>query len=135
MTSDTEPLAIVYDGACPFCAAYVRMVRLKEAAGDVQLVDARQGGPIVDEALAKGYDLDQGMAMKTGGRWYHGDEVMNMIAMMSSRSGTLNRVHAWIFRDAGRARTLYPALRTGRNLALKLLGHRSLAASGIAPEA
>ncbi len=133
--TEAEPIAIVYDGACPFCAAYVRMVRLKDAAGEVRLIDAREGGALVEEALAKGYDLDQGMAMKMSGRWYHGDEVMNMVAMMSSRSGPLNRLHAWIFRSPARARLLYPGLRAGRNLALKLLGHRSLAASGIAPKA
>lgn len=135
MTGEGEPVSIVYDGACPFCSAYVRMVRLKEAAGEVRLVDAREGGPIVTAALAKGYDLDQGMAMNIGGRWYHGDEVMHMVAMMSSQSGALNRLHAWVFRDPARSRLLYPGLRAGRNLALKLLGHRSLAQSGIAPKA
>ena len=129
-----EPgVAIVYDGACPFCAAYVRMVRMREAAGEVRLVDAREGGVLVEDALARGYDLDQGMAMRMGGRWYHGDEVMNMVAMMSSGSGPLNRLHAWIFASPSRARLLYPGLRAGRNLALRLLGHRSLADAGIAP--
>ena len=130
---DPETVWIVYDGACPFCAAYVRMVRLKRAAGEVRLVDAREGGPVVAEALERGFDLDQGMAMKIGGRFYHGGEVMNMIAMMSGDSGLLNRLHAWVFRSPARARVLYPPLRAGRNLALRLLGHKPLADAGLAP--
>jgi hypothetical protein len=132
-TAQPEPIWIVYDGACPFCAAYTRMVRLREAAGDVRLVDAREGGPIVAEVLARGIDLDEGMAMKVGDRFFHGGEVMNRIAMMSGHSGALNRFHAWVFRDARRARLLYPSLRAGRNLALRLLGHRKLADDGLGP--
>jgi predicted DCC family thiol-disulfide oxidoreductase YuxK len=133
VSDQAEPLWIVYDGACPFCAAYVRMVRLRKAAGDVRLIDAREGGPIVMEALSRGFDLDEGMAMKIGGRFYHGDEVMHMVAMMSGESDLFNRVHAWIFRSPTRARLLYPALRSGRNLALRLLGHQRLADLGLAP--
>ena len=33
---------ILYDGACPFCASYVRYARLKDRVGEVDLVDARQ---------------------------------------------------------------------------------------------
>ena len=39
---------LVYDGDCPFCSAYVRFVRLRDAVGTVHLVDAREGGPVVD---------------------------------------------------------------------------------------
>jgi len=122
---------IVYDGACPLCSAYVRMVRLKQALGDVRLVDAREGGPVVEEVMAQGFDLDQGMAMKMGGRFYHGGQVMHMIAMMSSEAGLFNRLHAWAFRSPLRAKVLYPPLRTGRNIALRLLGHKPLAEAGL----
>jgi protein-disulfide isomerase len=47
-------VTVFYDGACPFCSAYVRMVRLRKAAGEVRLIDAREGGPIVMEALSLG---------------------------------------------------------------------------------
>ena len=127
-----EPIWIIYDGDCPFCSAYVRMVRLRKAAGDVRLVDAREGGPVVDEARARGLDLDEGMVMKIGGAFHHGGDVMNRIAMMSSNSGALNSFHDWVFRDAQRARLLYPALRAGRNAALRLLGRRKLGAGGLA---
>lgn len=128
-----DAIWIVYDGECPFCAAYVKLVRLRDAVGIVHLINARDPHPIVDEVLAAGFDLDEGMAMKIGGEILHGDAVMNRLAMMSSPSGALNRLHAWVFRSPVRARLLYPPLRTGRNLALRLLGHGQLKDAGVVP--
>ena len=117
---------IVYDGECPFCSAYVRMVRLREAAGNVHLLNARETHPVVEAVKAKGFDLDEGMALKIGEAIYHGPDVMNRMAMMSSGSGAFNRLNLWIFSNPKRAKALYPALRAGRNAALKLLGRRKI---------
>ena len=40
----TQRASIVYDGDCPFCSRYVKLVRLREALGSVDLVNARDGG-------------------------------------------------------------------------------------------
>jgi predicted DCC family thiol-disulfide oxidoreductase YuxK len=120
-----EPIAwIVYDGDCPFCSAYVKLIRLRESLGRVELVNARDGGPLVAEALAAGADLDQGMALKLDGRFYFGDECVHRLALLSTPSGLFNRVNARVFRSRAASRTLYPVLRAGRNAALKLLGRR-----------
>ncbi len=128
MSEAPTGVAIVYDGECPFCSAYVRLVRLREAVGPVELIDARSGHPLVAEAARRGFDLDEGMAMRIGDAWLHGGAVMHRLALMSGPSGTLNRLHAWIFRDARRARLLYPPLRAMRNLTLRLLGRRRIGA-------
>ena len=36
---------LIYDGACIFCDAYVRLLALREAVGPVELIDARSGDP------------------------------------------------------------------------------------------
>lgn len=118
--------AIVYDGECPVCSAYVRFLRLKSTAGPVDLINARDGGVWVDRVRAEGFDLDEGMAMYYGGRWYHGADCVHMLALMSSPSGVFNRLNAAIFARPGLARMLYPTMRAGRNLLLKILGKSPL---------
>jgi predicted DCC family thiol-disulfide oxidoreductase YuxK len=124
----TPDLTIIYDGDCPFCAAYVRMTRLRAAAGRVALVNARDGGPVVDEARVEGLDLDAGMVVKAGGRLYHGDAAMTLLAGLTTPSGAFNRVTAWAFRSPSRARLIYPPMVAGRNLTLRILGRRKLSA-------
>lgn len=121
---------IVYDGECPFCSRYVAMLRLREALGPIALVNARDGGPEVEEARAAGLDLDEGMVLKLDGRLYHGDECIHRLALLSTPSGAFNRVNAAIFRSRTASKMLYPVLRTGRNAVLRLLGRSKLADAG-----
>ena len=120
-------LVIVYDGECPFCSAYVRLLRIKEAAGPVTLVDARQRPDVIAEARARGLDLDEGMLAIYGSRIYAGGEAMTMLSLLSTSSGMLNRLLARLFADPKRASLLYPALRACRNGALRLLGRTRIA--------
>lgn len=133
MSADAaDPMLIVYDGECPFCSAYVRMLRLRDAAGPVALVDARGGHPAVAMLRARGYDLDEGMALVEGfatgaPRVAHGQDCINRLALMTTRSGAFNRLNAAVFRSERRARALYPVMRAGRNAALRLLGRKRIA--------
>jgi predicted DCC family thiol-disulfide oxidoreductase YuxK len=127
MAKRTEAEAwIVYDGQCPFCSRYVQLVRLRESLGRVQLVDARKGGPEVDEVRQAGLDLDEGMVLKLDGRLYHGADCIHMVALLSTPSSWFNRVNAVMFRSRTASRLLYPVLRTGRNTVLRMLGRSKL---------
>lgn len=118
-------LWVVYDGECPFCSSYVRLYRLREVAGKVHLLDAREPHPVVEEVRALGLDLDEGMAVKASGRFYHGAEAMQILAILGG-SGLFNRINRAVFRHPGLARALYPWLVRGRLLTLRLLGRRTL---------
>jgi predicted DCC family thiol-disulfide oxidoreductase YuxK len=118
---------IVYDGDCPFCSRYVALVRLRDSVGPVRLVNAREPDPLVDELRDAGYDLDEGMVLRYGGRTYHGADCIMMLAMLSTPVGPFNRVNAAIFRSPTASRLLYPVLRTCRNAVLRLLGRTRIA--------
>ena len=121
-----DDAVLVYDGQCPFCANYARLVRLRGSVGRLRLVDAREESAELDEITRAGMDIDQGMVLKLHGRLYYGDDAMHRVALMSSRSGLFNRLNHWVFRSPWRARLLYPPLRGIRNLVIKGLGRRPI---------
>jgi predicted DCC family thiol-disulfide oxidoreductase YuxK len=121
-TAQTEAAWIVYDGDCPACRNFVAHVRLRKSVGEVHLVDARDGGAVVDEVQATGLDLDKGMVLKLGERLYHGAECVNVLALLSSRTGWFNRLNAALFRSARFSRLAYPVLAGGRRLLLIVRG-------------
>lgn len=129
--AETQGAAIIYDGDCPFCSRYVKLVRLREALGQVDLVNAREGGPLVDEVQRAGLDLDEGMVLKLGDRFYHGADCIHMLAVLGTSSGLFNRVTGTLFRSPVVARSLYPLLRAGRNATLALLGRRKMTAAPV----
>lgn len=120
MKSDAEIL-VVYDKQCPACDYYCNMVRIKESVGRIVLVDARDGGPILDEITAKGLDIDQGMVVKVGNQIYYGPDAIHALSLMGTNQGLFNRFAYWSFRSRSVSRVLYPALKTFRNLLLKIL--------------
>lgn len=121
-------LVIVYDGECPFCSSYVQVLKLRESTGPVHLVDARARPVLAGMLQQGGYDLNQGMAALYGGRIYFGAECVHMLALLSTESGAFNRINSAVFRSRTLSRVLYPALRCGRNLTLRLMGRKKLPA-------
>lgn len=123
--SPTRETLIIYDGECPYCRNYVRFVKLRESVGPVRLIDTRQNGPEIAAVKSAGYDLDEGMIFSYQGQYFHGDEAIHMMGVLSG-TGPLNALNRLIFRSPTRARALYPWLRAGRNLTLRLLGRRKI---------
>ena len=117
---------LLYDGECPFCSRYVELVRIREATGPLRLINARDGGPEVDEVMAEGLDLNEGMVLKLSGRLYHGQDCIHALSLLSAPEGPFNRMNIWVFRSKTRARLLYPILRAGRNLTLRILGRKRI---------
>jgi len=118
---DSAEIHLVYDRECPVCEAYCRMVRVRETAGALRLVNARAASEIMDEITAKGLEIDEGMVLKVGNTLYYGADAIHVLSLMSSRTGVFNRLTYWIFRSKGLSAVLYPLFRFFRNLLLKIL--------------
>jgi predicted DCC family thiol-disulfide oxidoreductase YuxK len=117
-------LEIVYDGDCPFCTQFVKMVRLREVFGAVRLVDARASGDPQINDLRSRYHLDDGFVVIHGGKEYYGPEAMDFLSMACDSKGLMSRLlRSPLFRGAF-GRWTYPKLVAGRKLALRLLGRR-----------
>ena len=125
-STSADAVTIVYDGECPFCSRYISMLRLRDAAGPVRLIDARSGDPAVARFQRMGYDLNDGMVVEYAGRIHHGADGLTLLALLSTGAGGFNRFNAAVFRSAAASKLLYPALRLGRNLTLRALGRRKI---------
>ena len=121
-------IQIVYDGECPVCSVYVRMLRLR-TLGEVELINARDDHLLVGSLRSLGVDLDEGMVVKVGEEIYVGDQAIQRLALMSSSSTIFNRLNFWVFKSGARSKLLYPILRAGRKLLLTVLGRKTIAES------
>lgn len=111
---------LVYDGECYFCQHYARLLRVREAVGELTLVNARDGGPLVDEVRALAHDLNDGMALKMGRRWHLGNDALHTLALLSDRRGVFGVANRLLFGSPGAARLAYPVLKLGRCTLLRM---------------
>jgi predicted DCC family thiol-disulfide oxidoreductase YuxK len=114
----------VYDGECPMCSTAAAAFQVRKAAGALHLVDARVdlAHPALAEVNAARLDLDKGMAIKYGGRLYHGADALHLMALIGSEHGWLNRMNALLFKNKSVAHIAYPFMRAARNVAVAVKG-------------
>lgn len=115
-------MIIVYDGECPFCSNYVRLMALRKSVDNVALINARTQHPVVQKLIDLGYDLNEGMAAIYGDTIYYGSDAVVVISSMSGERGWLARSIARLLRDQRRAKLLYPVMKVGRRIVLTILG-------------
>lgn len=122
----SKPNILVYDGDCPFCSRYVKLLRLKESIGPVELINARTDHTVVRRLIASGYDLDEGIVLIQGDDIYFGDQCMTRLAVLSTPIGVFNRLNAAILSSPRISAFAYPILKAGRRIVLRILGRERL---------
>lgn len=110
---------LVYDRQCPVCDIYCHALQSDKVP--LRLIDARTSPTLLQQITARGIDIDQNMVLKIDNRLYAGPEAIHRLALLTTSSSLFNRINARLFRSERRARALYPILRRGRNLLLRLL--------------
>ena len=118
-------LQILYDGDCPFCANYVRLTRLRNSIGHVEIINARSEHPLVP-ILGKQFNLNNGMLACYNGEYYYGADCVHLLSMLSSRVGWMNSALSALFSNKWVARLSYPLLRAGRNATLRAIGRKQI---------
>ena len=125
MREDTNTgVWFVYDGHCPICTTAARALRIKQGAGPLHLVNAREARnhPLIEEINARRLNLDDGMVLKYQGICYHGEDALHMMALLGSPIDWFNRMNALLFSSRTLAWFCYPAMRAMRNLLLRRKG-------------
>lgn len=125
INEQSEDVWFVYDGDCPLCLMGATHFRIKQAVGNLHVLDAREAGdthPLMQEINAHGLNLDQGMVLKMGGRLYQGADALHVVALIGTSTGWFNRLNAVLFRSEKISRLCYPSMKAARNLALAIKG-------------
>jgi len=120
--SENIDIQLVYDRECPVCEFYCQRVDVSPAAGKLSRVDAREHSAVMDEITGANLDIDDGMVLKVGNTIYYGSDAIHQLALLSSKTGLVNRLAHALFRHPRIAKLLYPVLVACRNLLLKVLG-------------
>ncbi len=118
----TRNILLVYDHQCAVCDAFSRKVRVRDTAGKLNLVNARDPSPVMDEITARGLDIDRGMVLKVDDKLYYGSDAIHELSLMSNAGDAFNWLTYGIFRSRRLSHIFYPILVVGHNLLLKLMG-------------
>ena len=114
-------ITLVYDGACPFCSAYIHKQHIEAIYGPLILLDARSADPRVMAYWQQGYPLDAGMLLDHDGLILFGAEALARLAELEhSATGSLGL--NLILQRKDLAKLLYPIFKIMRRIALFVRG-------------
>lgn len=124
--SDSDRLSIIYDGECPFCAAFVKLYALRKNMNGIELIDARTTPGLVRELRAQGMEINEGMVAIWQRHYYYGADAMHLLSILSADRGFFGGLNRFLFRNRNAAGVAYPMLATGRRMILSLLGRKMI---------
>ena len=120
--SESNDIELVYDKQCPICEFYCQRIDVKESAGQLVRIDARDDSDIMQDITALGLDIDEGMVVRVGDELHYGADAIHELALLSSGKGFVNAMAKLTFGSRAIARVMYPFFRFVRNMFLKMLG-------------
>lgn len=126
-----KAIQVVYDKQCPACSLYCELVHSNAGSEEVQLIDARDDGDLMADITSQGLDIDEGMVVKVDGELHFGADAIQVLATKGDHNSLFGRANRLLFKNHRLAHTLYPLLRSVRNLLLKLLRVRRINNLGI----
>lgn len=120
-TEGSKVVWFVYDGECPLCTNAALALSIKRELGSLNLVNAREASnyALLDLIKKHGYDLDAGMVIYDGNRFYHGKDALSYMAKFGRNHGAFNLINKALFWSDSIASLMYPWLRGTRNLLLQ----------------
>ena len=119
-------MKIVYDGECPFCSKYVRLIQLKKTVGYVELINAREDTAIKQKLKELSIDVNNGMVLIDGKDIYFAEDCIHRLALLSTSSTLFNRLNKLVFKHQILSKALYPIMKIGRKFILFILRSRQL---------
>lgn len=117
----TNTVYLIYDGECPICSYAATMAKIREAAGKLEILNARETHPLVLAIKKQGYNLDKGIVVKDGDKIYYGKDAMNFLALVGTAHNWFNRLSIFLFRSKTLSAVFYPLFKAIRRSLLFIL--------------
>lgn len=111
-------MKIYYDGDCYFCTNFVKLLKLRDAVGEVSLISLREDSDEVRRILSSGLNVNSGFVVEHDGKTFHGAQAFHYLNTLAEPRNLLSRTLYWISRHEWLARLLYPLMVAGRYLVL-----------------
>jgi predicted DCC family thiol-disulfide oxidoreductase YuxK len=124
-TAESKNIRIYYDGACPFCNSYVRLLRIRTSFS-VEVIDVREYPLVARQFAAEGMNLNTGMIVEIGSARYHGAAAIQFLALIDTPRNAFNWINYHLFRYKWVAKCLYPIMQCGRWIILAVTKRGSI---------
>ena len=98
------------------------MYRIKETAGEVDLINIRTRPDLIADVRSRGYEINDGMIAIWDGKYYYGPDSVALMSMLSADRGAFAWMNRKMFGNPRTAARIYPWMVKGRKAALKLMG-------------
>tara|TARA_R110002110_G_scaffold415800_1_gene656288 strand:+ start:44746 stop:45738 length:993 start_codon:yes stop_codon:yes gene_type:complete len=115
-----DTIYLIYDNECILCTQCAKALKIKNAVGHLEVISARIDHPLVTEALELGYDLNEGIVVKYKDSYYHGQEAVSFLALLSNPVDLFNKLNARLFKHKWAVIVIYPLFKAIRNCLLFL---------------
>ena len=121
LENTSNSLSVIYDGGCPFCAAFVQLYAVRKKVSEMELINARERPDLVRELRARDMEINEGMVVIWQKHYYYGADAMHLLSLLGSETGILGLLNRLLFQNRKVVAAAYPLLATGRKLVLSLL--------------
>ena len=119
----SEKTLFIYDGECPFCNHFAKLLELKSSIPSLEIVDGRKDLKQLTKLYKQGYDLNKGAILINKGKIKHGAEAINWICTeLNGPNDSILEILRIIFKSKKRTTNIFPFLLWSRRIALTLKG-------------
>ena len=119
----TTKITFIYDGECPFCNHFAKLLELKSGIPDISIVDGRENITKIIDLYEKGFDLDKGAILLIGNKIFHGAKAINWIcSQIQNPSDELLKLLSLTFSSNKRTEIIFPFLLFARRFTLAVKG-------------
>lgn len=112
---------IIYDQSCPFCSDFVKVVELRSAGFEVELISARSTDCILVNEVSSRHNLDDGMVVIIGDIEYFGDAAAHQLSKLTRTKILRGKLYKLMLRNRKIAKLTYPILVLLRKLYFRLV--------------